>query len=218
MATAYLVARISIYLLIGYVAFFYKSYQNKIDKLILLIVGLGAITDLLDKTIIGSNLELYAIYKLAVLGILGILVYSDIKSYTISIICGSVLLVSTVFAFLSDFSFDLIVFDNVYYSEYGWLNTNQSTQLAMLASLLIVILVFHWMYKFISSRSTTDKTKHLFFAFGILSNFGLSFILKVFDRLLYDNYNDFVTTSYIVLISSFFIEHILIILGLKWKQ
>lgn len=218
MGEAYLIGRILIYLTVAFLAVKYNSIRHPFDKYIIAYVGLSAFTDLLDKTVIGDNIELYSIYNLSLVILLSVIIYKNTDNALLPIILSVVQVVCTIVAFSTEFYFNLIVFEQVFQSEYGWLNTNQSTQLELLASLINIVLVFYWMYKFVSEDGVRDNSKFLLYSFAFLTHFGLSFILKIFDRLLYENREDFIVTSYIVLISSFFIEHILIILGLKWKQ
>ena len=218
MVSAYFIGRLITYIFIVGLAVWLKSYRFKVDKLVALYVLLGLFTDILDKTIIGSNLELYAVYRFFVVCILSGIVYYSTRNYGLPALLLLFQFTLLTIFMVSDFEFNFITFDAVYRSEYGYLNTNQSTVFALISNFICVVLIFYWMYRFIIEERIKDYTKYLLFAFAFLTNFGLNFILKVFDRLLYDSKEDFLATTYIVLITAFFIQHILIILGLKWKQ
>ncbi|MFY0644184.1 MAG: hypothetical protein JXR19_06935 [Bacteroidia bacterium] len=220
MKELYLVIRIVIYVSIITVGFrAYVKKRNKVDLAIALtsLIGVGA--DLLDFTIISSNLELLAIVNLLIIGVLHYMLYLDSKRWVLPVLGPLIIAVFTFLAFITDWNLGWINSTPVYYSNYNWLNTNQASNLAILRGVVVLVAIYYWLWNIVKryNTNTIELQSHILYAFAFLILYGCLFIYDNLGRFLYSELEDYAIYTSYILVGIFLVSHLMILLGLRWK-
>lgn len=212
----FLVLKITIYLaliILGYIKT--KSTGDRKYLLFSILGILDITTHLLDKFVFTSNLELFLIYDLTAIGLYFMFYYS-LKNLKIS---GYLLLTTfTIFTILS-FLFFIIDWpktNNIFYSQYGYLNLYEYSLFNFFAAIILLIISTFVLLKIF--RNDLFELNVLFIIFGIMSYF-IGDIVKfgLGTHLLKD------IPSHRLFLNAFLpirliINHGLIITGLIWKN
>ncbi len=199
----------------------YAYYKNgdKVSFYISLTGLLGFLIDALDYTVIGHNLELYAIYGVLFIFLIGLASHS--LGLNLAWAIGSTLIIGilTYLGFTSNMSLGIITADQVYNSEYGYLNTVQSSNLSLVRELLVSIIMFLWLWK---SSKLEFKNSHqtlglILIGFGFLLLEGGSFIIHSLGGFAFRDLPEFILVGSSLLLTIYIVSYCMIILGLKWR-
>lgn len=189
-------------------------------SLLLCLIGLVSLsTDILDYTVIGNNLELYAIYGVVYVTLLLLILNTAVHDIRVLVFALVGLVVLTSVAFLSDFNVGFIKSSIVFDSEYGFLNTNQSSNLSIIRESMIVIIMFVWLGKSSGNNALNQKLleSNILLGFGFLALDGGRLVISTLGNFAFTNVPSYISVTSYLLFTIFIAAYTMILIGLKWR-
>lgn len=215
----YIQSRFVVYGITILILLAFKPKLDRLNTLILVFLGLNILVDILDQTIISSNLELYIIYRILVMIILINMVEYSKRRRKYLYLIPALQCVFFLFFAITERNINYFNAPLIYTSNYGLINTSQYNFLMINFYFVYTALMFYWLYTIISTEKHTSGyvKKQLLVVFTFLWTSSIYLMFYIYIQLLFVDTLGYMKTAQVVLMISFYGQQLFLLIALQWK-
>lgn len=195
--------------------------RKGLDKTVLFILAysiIGLVVDVLDRTIITSNLELVTVSLSLIFTLLLQLLATEVKRKWVFYIANGIFLLIALLIFTTEFHPAFWKHGVIYYSDYKLIDTHEFIIFKTSIYLIGFLVLFYGLYHLIFNYERRDSLK-VMVCFSFIVYTGGSLVFEFLHNYLIQDVDNFLATMRVLYATIFSISSLILAFGLiTWKR